>query len=198
MSKTKNEALDWMSDEERAKAEEKRRKRAEKAQKAKVAEEVENQLEYPIWDKIKTREGAKKELENVHQLLRSKRKAYLEDENLQNAKLSHGDLVTLELILKTYSYDKFPLQISAIEIEGLKYPVRELKRKFEAYEDNLLSAGYFDIGKWLSLLNKDYVPKGAWRLLEKHKKLIKSRFGVVLVDSIERWGKQELADYLRS
>lgn len=163
-----------------------------------MSEKNENQLKKSIWEKIKKREGAKAELEKMHNLLRSKRKSYLEDENLENAELSQEDLTMLDMLLKTYSYERFPQQIAAIEIEGLKYPIRDLKKKFETYEDELLGRGYFDLGKWMSLLNKDYVPKGAWRLIEKHKELIKEKFGIVLAESIEKWGKKELADFMRN
>lgn len=187
----REQALEKMTPQERQKALAKIAAREQKR-----ASEEEKGIFKADWQAIKDREAIKREMETTQKLLRDKRKKYLKTNNIQDCELSPVEYEKLMFLFLEYKYEKFPIQMGAILVESLKYPIEEIRDWAYEYEDGLLESGYVDLGFWISRLSKDYVPNGAWRLFEKHIEKFK-KYKVVFAPHLECWKKEELLKKLQ-
>lgn len=126
-----------------------------------------------------------------------RRKTYISSENTEPEEVrfpkvcfSKRDIESLEKLIKLYETDDYRYKAFKLIVEGLKYPQKEIKNLCYQYFKDTINRGMIDAATFMLILEKEYVPKGAWRLLILFQGKFKG-FGMVLKPMIERHASDE-------
>ncbi len=141
------------------------------------------------------RENIKRFLEEFQREMRAKRKNALVSGKESDAFFSFDELAKFELCVQYCPYQKFPLQVGDLLIEGLKYQQKCIKNYTYEYTDKLLKSDETPnlAGFLMRMLARNYVSKYGWKLIRTNYEIISSTFPpFILKDFINNWAEDEL------
>lgn len=154
-----------------------------------LTKEQENQLnpeqktKYRLWKKTQNINRDKDinldTLVSLAQKIRSQRYAYYkinpngtlgkENQEIQwRYIVNSGTPEKIIKALKTLDYLEYRDILNDILVEGLKFPVFNVRKESNIFYDKLLSNGLVDLSLWRKILEKNYLSKRTWRKLTQY------------------------------